>query len=177
MKRLAIIYLFAALLTPAAERPQELLELAAKQGVKPHDSSNPSVFLYAFTRNGEKHDTLVLTAGSTLQIDVPVTNSAKCISLKAAMPFNLGDGAALKISTGDANHRQQVLKLSLDPVHVRGDRSWIPIRFAIPDGANPLQLTFEAEPGARNDSTADWIGLAAGSDRGCLLAETSQSSK
>jgi len=167
MKSLAILYLIA----------QGLLELATQQGVKPHDSSNPSVFLYAFTRNGEKHDTLVLTAGASLQIDVPVTDSAKCISLKAAMPFNLGDGATLKISTGDASHRQQVLKLSLDPVHMRADRTWIPIRFAIPDGANPLHLTFEAEPGARNDSTGDWIGLAAGSERGCLLAETSRSSK
>src|SRR6476646_10725552 len=110
-----------------------LLELAAQQGIRPHDGNNQSVFLYTFTRNGETKQTVVVTAGASFQLDLQ-TNSAQCVSLAAAMPFNLGDGATLRISIGDGADQAPVTELSLDPVHLRADRKWIPIRFAIPTG-------------------------------------------
>jgi hypothetical protein len=149
-----------------------LLELAAQQGVRPHDGNNQSVFLYTFTRNGEKKDTVVVTAGATFQLDLP-PNSAQCVSVSAAMPFNLGDGATLKISIGEAEDQRPAAEVSLDPVHVRADRKWIPIRFAIPAGLKAIRVKFEAGPGKRNDSTADWIGLAPGPDSSCLLGSPS----
>jgi hypothetical protein len=167
-----VIPFLAVLFVPLVQPTPGLVELAARQGIRLHEGNDQTVFLYTFTRNGEKKNTVVVTAGASLQVDASA-DSASCISLSVAMPFNLGDGAVLKISLGDDQRLQPAVDLSLDPVHVRADRRWIPLQFPIPAGLKSVRLKFEAEPGRRNDFTGDWIGLAAGPDASCLFGKAS----
>lgn len=158
----------------AQDRP-ELLAMAAAKGIKPVGDPIESVFLYSFTRSGERRESLVLLPGAVFEADLMNTGSGACVSLAVSMPFNLGDGAMLRISTGDGQVRQEAVRLLLDPAHVRAHRAWMPVRFAIPGGQNRVQLRFEVDPGVRGDHTADWVGLTAGNDPECLFAAPKRS--
>jgi hypothetical protein len=161
-----LIWLFAG----TTGGPQGLLELAMAQGIHAHTSETQSVFLYSFTRGGERRDTLVLTAGAAFQIEVPNPDARPCVSLLAAMPFNLGDGAILGISTEANGERVQLFQRKIDPAHQRADRDWLPLRLDVPSTANPILLRFAVEAGIHQDFTGDWIGLTAGPDQECLFS-------
>jgi hypothetical protein len=160
-----LVWLFAS---PAG--PPGLLELASAKGIGPHTSDAQSIFLYTFTRGGERRDTLVLTAGSTFQIEVPNPSAQSCVSLLAGMPFNLGDGAILNIYTDTAAEKVKILQRTIDPAHHRPDRDWLPIRFDVPSSSNSILLSIEVDAGSRKDFTGDWVGLAGGRDKQCLLS-------
>ena len=93
------------------------------------------------------------------------------------MPFNLGDGAVLKISIRDGTTQSEAVKLFLDPAHIRAHRAWIPVRFEVPAGMEHFRLLLEVTAGARGEYTGDWVGLAAGNESGCLLAAPSANPK
>ena len=153
------------------DNPPDLLQLATAQGIRQNNGSD-HVFLYTFARQGQSRETLVLLPGAVFQTGVIRSGAQRCISLQAAMPFNLGDGAVLKISLADERRRVQAVQLSLDPAHIRAHRAWTPIRLVIPTDMDHFTLQFEVDAGARGDSTADWVGIAAGSEAGCLLADS-----
>ena len=170
--KLAWLMLLAPLLfqqDPQKDRP-EWIAIAAAKGVKAIGSNPEGMFLYSFTRNGERRESLLMLPGAVFQTDVQNVQSPACVSLAAAMPFNLGDGAVLRISAGDELRQQETVRLLLDPAHVRAHRAWVPVRFEIPAGQNRVRLRFEVDPGIRGDHTADWVGLAAGNEPGCLFA-------
>ena len=148
-----------------------LFDVAASKGVKEFGAGVEGTFLHTFTRAGTRRETLVLLAGAVFQTDSMTAIPSRCVSLVAAMPFNLGDGAVLKIIANDETRQQPVFQLSLDPAHVRADRKWLPVRFDIPAVMNHVVLRFEVTAGPRGDQTGDWIGLAPGSEPGCLFAE------
>jgi hypothetical protein len=160
-----LAWLIALLSGMAIQNPPGLLEIAAGNGIKQHGSGPDQIFLYAFTRDGYRREALVLTPGAVFQTEFPESGSPRCVSLLVAMPFNLGDGAVLKISAG--NH---AIQLALDPAHVRAHRAWLPVRLDLPPGEGRFTLRFEVDAGVRGDFTADWVGLAPGSEPGCLLA-------
>jgi len=148
-----------------------LLAIAAAKGVKGLGQPIQQAFLFSFVRDGQRRDTLLLLAGAAFETDeVQPPGSSRCVSLLAAMPFNLGDGAILKISVRDGGTLHQILERPLDPAHIRADRAWVPIRFDIPAGLQRPRLLFEVSAGARGDGTGDWVGLAPGTERGCLFA-------
>jgi len=153
------------------ERRPDLLQMAAAQGIREISSDSNRVFLYAFTRHGQFYKTLVLTAGTMFQTGIIKPGGARCVSLWAAMPFNLGDGAGLTIVLTNETRRSETVQLYLDPAHVRAQRAWVPIRFEIPPDMDHFVLKFDVNAGPRGDYTGDWIGLAAGGETGCLLAE------
>jgi hypothetical protein len=143
------------------------------EGVGIHDVGGDSnrVFLYPFARHGEVHRTLVVTAGNTFSTSVIQRGGATCVSLKAAMPFDLGDGAGLTIVLKNESRRIEAARIYLDPAHVRADRAWKPLRFEIPADLDHFTLQFSVDTGPRGEPTADWIGLASGSERACLFGE------
>jgi hypothetical protein len=169
--KLAWLILLAPFLFPQdTQKVQpELIAIAAAKGIKAIGSNPEGMFLYSFTRNGERRESLLLLPGAVFQADVQNVQSPACVSLAAAMPFNLGDGAVLRISVGDELRQQEAVLLSLDPAHVRAHRAWVPVRFEIPAGLNRVRLRFEVDPGIRGDHTADWVGLAAGNEPECLF--------
>jgi hypothetical protein len=148
-----------------------LVEMAAAQGVHEISSDSSQIFLYAFTRHGQFRKALVLTAGKTFRTGIIKPGAARCVSLLAAMPFDLGDGAGLRVILTDEARRIEAVRIYLDPAHVRADRAWIPVRFDIPPDMDHFILQFDVDAGPRGDTTADWFGLAAGNDAGCLLGE------
>ena len=160
-----------SLMAVANDSRPDLLQMAAAQGIREISSDSNKVFLYTFTRHGQFHKTLVLTAGTMFQTSIIKPGPARCVSLLAAMPFNLGDGAGLTILLTNETRRTEALRLYLDPAHIRAHRAWITIRLEIPEGMDHFILQFDVNAGPRGDYTADWIGLAAGGDAGCLLAE------
>ena len=146
------------------------METARAQGILPLVSTD-SPFIYALTRAGERRQSVVLTPGNVYETDAVNASGAGCVSLRAAMPFNLGDGAVLSISLIDGDEEFATLELGLDPAHVREHRRWTPLRLEVPAGMESFRLNAEVGAGSRQDSTADWIGLAAGPERGCVFAE------
>jgi hypothetical protein len=147
----------------------DLLQIASAKGITGAASPAPQVFLLPFIRDGQRRDTLILQAGGRFDTGIITANSFHCVSLVAAMPFNFGDGAVLKISVADGNSIEPAAELMLDPAHVRAHRKWIPVRFGIPAGRQQLRLVFEVTAGIRGDAIADWLGLAAGPESGCLF--------
>jgi hypothetical protein len=143
--------------------------MARSQGL--HEIRTGDVkFIYAFTRQGRMRETLVLLPGAVFSTMVLTPGSRRCVSMFAAMPFNLGDGAVLRIFIADETRERQAIELNLDPAHIRAHRAWTPIRFEIPQGMDHFTLRFEVNPGPRGDGVADWMGLAAGDEAGCLLS-------
>jgi hypothetical protein len=155
--------------------PPLLTDVAASSGIPTLAiSPNANVFLYAFTRAGQFRESLVLLAGATFGTDLMNLPQGRCISLTAAMPSNLGDGATLNISVEDGLGELELRQFTLDPAHVREHRSWLPIRIDVPDRTRNIRIRFAVGAGVRGDETADWIGLAAGPDAGCLFAEPAE---
>jgi hypothetical protein len=146
-----------------------LLSIAASRGIR-QVAPNSSIFFYAFVREGQRRETLVLTPGAVFEIGPLQTGPRSCVSLLAAMPWNLGDGADLKISIVDGAQQRQAADVYLDPAHQRAHRAWIPIRLDVPQSTDHFTLRFEVGPGPRGDLTGDWIGVAPGPERGCLFA-------
>lgn len=147
-----------------------LVQIAVARGIKPIMTGSEGVFLYTFTREGQRRESVVLTAGATFEIEVANARLHRCVSLMAAMPFNLGDGALLKIALRDGIRPGANLQVFLDPTHTRAHRGWVPVRLEVPAGQDQVRLLFEVSAGTRGDYTADWIGLAAGAESGCLLS-------
>lgn len=162
--------LLAALQGSPAGNPAGLLGIASAKGVKQLSTGLETTFTYAFTRGGQRRQSLVLTPGATFETPLLPVHSPGCVSLMAGMPFNLGDGATLKIEVWDETVRQSAIEVSLDPAHIRAHREWIPVRLNIPAGQDSVRLRFEVTAGIRGDQTADWVGIAAGAEPGCLLA-------
>ena len=163
--------LLAALPQSPAGNPTALLEIAAQKGVRQLATGLENTFIYAFTRGGQRRQSLVLTPGATFETSILPVDSPGCVSLMAGMPFNLGDGATLKIELWDETRRQSAVEVALDPAHVRAHRAWVPVRLNIPAGRNRVRVRFEVTAGIRGDQTADWVGIAAGAEPGCLLAD------
>jgi hypothetical protein len=149
----------------------DFLAMAAARGIGAHGSGPESVFFYAFTRGGRFREALVIEAGASFETNIIEPEAQRCVSLMAAMPWNLGDGAVLRVSLDNGGRLTEVVRLPLDPAHIRAHRAWVPVRFGIPAEAKAVRLRFEVDPGSRNDSTADWLGLAAGDEAGCLFAQ------
>jgi len=143
--------------------------MAANQGIPEISSDSTRVFLYTFARHGEVHKTLVVTAGNTFKTAVIKSGSARCVSLLAGMPFDLGDGAGLTILLSNETRQFEAARLYLDPAHVRADRAWKPIRLEVPANTDHFFLQFNVDPGPRGDYTGDWIGIADGTDPDCQL--------
>lgn len=149
-----------------------LLELASNQGVKPIVSEDQKIFLYSFTRGGVQRDALVLTPGAAFDSGPLTTeNRRTCVSVFVAMPFNLGDGAILTISTIGKAEESEALRLNIDPAHNREHRAWIPLRIRLPKATSPIHIRFRVTAGPLGDGTGDWIGIAPGPDPECLLAK------
>ena len=164
--------------TPAVPKAPQLIDLAQTQGVRGINGGSEAVFVYTFTRQGQRRETLVVTAGSAFEMEISNSSGRTCMSLSAAMPFNLGDGAVLKLSIRDEAGGKQILELPLDPAHVRAHRQWLPIRVGAPAGL-PLRflLRLEVTAGVRGDYTADWVGVTGGDEPGCLFTSTAGSRK
>lgn len=178
MKRMPLLLAgLCLLLTPALSARQAgsngLLEIAAAQGIKTSTGDAPPVFLLTFSREGQRRDTLVLQSGAKFETQAIAAGNRRCVSLFAAIPFNLGDGAVLKISTRDERGMRQAFELTLDPAHVRAHRKWLPIRFDTPSDLPRMSFVFEVSGGSRGDSIADWVGVAPGGDSGCLFSAAS----
>jgi hypothetical protein len=122
-------------------------------------------------REGIRREALVLTSGTAFKLNVANPGRLKCVSLVAGMPFNLGDGALLKVSIEDGAQQDSSFQVFLDPVHVRADRTWRPLRIEIPSAPEKIVLHIQVEAGNRGNSTADWVGLAAGGESDCLLGD------
>jgi hypothetical protein len=165
------LIVWLSLMAVANQNRPDLIQMAAAQGIREIGSDSSQVFLYGFTRHGQFRKTVVLTAGTMFQTSTIKPGAARCVSLLAAMPFDLGDGAGLRILLTNETRRIEAIRLYLDPAHVRAHRAWIPIRFEIPSDMDHFVLQFDVDAGPRGDTTADWIGLAAGGEVGCLLAE------
>jgi hypothetical protein len=146
-----------------------LIQIALARGIK-QSTGAEGVFLYTFVRESIRRESLVLTAGAAFETNVTNPDRRKCVSLVAAMPFNLGDGALLKISIRGGAQQDSSFQIFLDPVHVRAHRSWLPLRLEIPSAPEQILLHIQVEAGSRGNYTADWVGLAAGGDSECLLA-------
>ena len=165
----------ASQIVPAQEIPfdsgvQGLIEMAEANGIGPIGTQAGNTFLYTFTRNGQFRKSLVLLPRAVFETDMIETGSGQCVSLVVAVPFNLGDGVSLEISIRSRSETTVIMRVSLDPAHVRAHRTWVPIRFDIPAQKDALRLRFEVDAGTRGDETGDWIGIAAGNDSGCLFA-------
>ena len=152
----------------AIDESPQLLELARSQGIEQIGEDPPPVFLYTFTRGGQRRESLLLLPNGVFEVDIG-SSSWECVSLVASMPFNLGDGAVLIVSVDDGNVLQQAVRLLLDPVHIREHRAWLPVRFELPGNQSGIQLRFEIEAGVRGDTTADWVGIAPGPETECLF--------
>lgn len=153
-----------------AGRPN-LQELAARKGIRPILGPDQDIFLYDFGRGGIRRESLVLTPGAVFEADFAVEQQRPCASLLAAMPFNLGDGATLDVAALSASEEVQLVHLHIDPAHNRKDRSWIPLRFKIPQFGKPFRVRFKVQPGPNGDFTGDWIGIAPGPDSACLFSQ------
>jgi hypothetical protein len=162
-----------AALIPLASTPQEnvpsLLRMAAEQGIKQLGAGSETMFLYRFTRAGQRRDALVLTPATKFETTPLQSATLRCVSLLAAMPFNLGDGATLSISLKASGQERRTLQLDLDPAHVRAHRAWLPIRFGVPSDLGDFTIVFEVTAGTRGDQTGDWVGLSSGTDKSCLF--------
>ena len=145
-----------------------LIQMAANQGIREISNGSNGVFIYTFARHAEIHKTLVVTAGNTFKTALIKSGAARCVSLLAGMPFNLGDGAGLSILLSNETQQVEAARLNLDPAHVRADRAWKPIKFRIPANIDHFFLQFNVDAGPRGDYTGDWIGIADGSDSDCL---------
>jgi hypothetical protein len=146
-----------------------LIRIAADQGIRPLAAGSDTIFVYRFTRGGQRRDALVLTPDTRFET-TPLRSAAQhCVSLVAAMPFNLGDGATLSISVRASGQDRRVIQLDLDPAHVRAHRAWLPIRFDVPPDLGDFTIVFQVTAGARGDQTGDWVGLSSGTDKSCLF--------
>jgi hypothetical protein len=158
---------------PTQERaeagPTGLIDIAVSRGVEPLSANPGNVFLYSFTRGGTLRDTVTLLPGGVFQTGQLRNISTDCLSLVAAMPTNLGDGAVLHVAVEGSGGWRELAELRLDPAHVREQRGWVPLRVDIPEGSDGLRLRFEVSAGSRNDPTADWLGIAGGLDDRCLF--------
>ena len=168
---LATVLIVATMLAGVAtaqESVPSLLRMAADKGVHQLGAGSETIFLYRFTRGGQRRDALVLTPSVTFETTPFRAASHHCVSLVAAMPFNLGDGATLSVWV-KSSQSQRVFQLDLDPAHVRAHRAWLPIRFNLPAVRGNYTIVFEVTAGARGDQTGDWMGLAPGTDKSCLF--------
>jgi len=147
-----------------------LIETAKAGGIGPVGAESGNTFLYTFTRAGQFRESLVLLPGAVFETALTEIGAGRCISLVAAIPYNLGDGAVLEISVEGGSEQPKVVRVFLDPAHVRAHRTWVPIRLDIPADHDRVRLRFEVDPGIRGDQTGDWMGLAAGNDAGCIFA-------
>ena len=166
---LAILASLLAVKVAAQENAPSLLRIAADQGIRQLGTRSDTIFLYRFTRGGQRRDALVLTPATRFETTPLRSSTRHCVSLLAAMPFNLGDGARLDISLKASERDRRVFQLDLDPAHVRAERAWLPIRFDVPPNIGDFTLIFEVTPGSRGDQIGDWIGISAGPDKSCLF--------
>jgi hypothetical protein len=165
----AIVASLLAVAVAAQENTPSLLRIAANQGIRQLGAGSDTIFLYRFTRAGQRRDALVLTPATRFET-TPVRSATRhCVSLLAAMPFNLGDGATLNVTVRASGQDRRVIQLDLDPAHVRAHRGWLPIRFDVPPDAGDFTVVFEVTPGSRGDQIGDWVGLSAGRDPSCLF--------
>lgn len=166
---MSLLLIFALFAAQAATL--DLVALAKTHGISSTFTGKEGIFLYNFTRQGERRETLLLIAGNSFEMQIENPKAARCISLLTAMPFNLGDGAELKIELSTtAGAWKEDKAISMDPAHVRADRAWIPVHMDLPSGLTTFRLRLHVSPGPRGDETGDWIGVAAGPERSCLLA-------
>ena len=150
--------------------PPELIRSAVSRGIKTAEADpNQNVFIYSFTRGGTLRESLVLLPGGVFETDTMNLPSRGCVSVRAAMPWNLGDGAILSVWIERRNQRELAVELPLDPAHVREHRDWVPIRFDLPSDPDGLRLVFGVEAGPRGDQTGDWVGLTDGNDLECFF--------
>src|SRR5206468_2340220 len=91
----ALLFALLSTLVAASEEAPSLIKMARSQGL--HEIRTGDVkFIYAFTRQGRMRETLVLLPGAVFSTMVLTPGSRRCVSMFAAMPFNLGDGAVLR---------------------------------------------------------------------------------
>ena len=169
---LAIVVIVVTMLAGVAiaqESVPSLLRIAADKGVHQLGAGSETIFLYRFTRGGQRRDALVLTPSVTFETTPFRAASHHCVSLVAAMPFTLGDGATLSVWVKSSRQSQRVFQFDLDPAHVRAHRAWLPIRFNLPAVRGDYTIVFEVTAGARGDQTGDWVGLSSGTDKSCLF--------
>jgi hypothetical protein len=165
-----LVWLAAASIFVKDSRP-DLLQMARSQDIHELSASSTRVFFYTFARGGDVKKAVVVTAGNIFRTGIIKPDSARCVSLNAAMPFDHGDGAELTILLMNETHRSEAARIYLDPAHIRADRAWKPIRFEVPPGIDHFMLEFSVSAGPRGDYTSDWIGLAPGPAGDCLFAE------
>jgi hypothetical protein len=115
-----------------------LIDTARASGIRPLVENGPDTFFYRFTRGGQFRESLVLLPRAVFETDLIDVGRGRCVSLMAGIPFNLGDGAILEISAEGISGQPQVVRVSLDPAHVRADRTWTPIRLDIPANEGPI---------------------------------------
>lgn len=156
--------------TPGPQYPRNLLEIAIKQGVRTLGAIQTKIFLYAFTRNRVFRNALVLTPGTVFDMGPLKRDGKTCISLSLAMPFNLGDGAGLRVTYIDNSNQSELYYGFLDPAHLREHRKWVVAMFQIPVGAEEFRLRFEVDSGNNGNMTGDWFGLTSGLDDRCLFS-------
>ena len=166
---LAILVALIPFASTAQENVPSLFRMAAEQGIKQLGTGSETMFLYRFTRAGQRRDALVLTPATKFETTPLQSATLRCVSLLAAMPFNLGDGATLSISLKASGQERRTLQLDLDPAHVRAHRAWLPIRFLVPSDIGDFTIVFEVTAGSRGDQTGDWVGLSSGTDKSCLF--------
>jgi hypothetical protein len=165
----AIVASLLAVAVAGQGNTPSLLRIAEDKGIRQLGSGADSAFLYRFTRAGQRRDALVLTPASRFET-TPLRNvTPHCVSLLAAMPFNLGDGAVLNVTVRGSGQDRHVIELALDPAHIRAHRAWLPIRFDVPVDAGEFTIVFEVTPGSRGDQIGDWVGLSPGPDKSCLF--------
>jgi hypothetical protein len=165
----AIVASLLAVAAAGQGNTPSLLQIAADNGIRQLGSGTDSVFFYRFTRAGQRRETLVLTPAARFET-TPLRNVRHaCVSLLAAMPFNLGDGAILNVIVRASGQERRVIELALDPAHIRAHRAWLPIRFEVPADAGEFTIVFEVTPGARGDQIGDWVGVSPGPDKSCLF--------
>jgi hypothetical protein len=158
---------------PTSSQPLlSLLDLARQKGLKPPVSDDQKLFLYRFSRAGIPLETVLLTPGAVFELEIPPVNKPTCISFRVAMPFNLGDGAALAISIAFGGVERVIFERHFDPAHIRSDRAWAPVDLEIPPRVDASVLRFKVNPGAAGDYSGDWVGIAPGLGRGCLFSFT-----
>jgi len=164
-----VVATMLAVVATAQNSVPSLLRIAADKGVHQLGAGSETIFLYRFTRGGQRRDALVLTPGTKFESTPMQSAAPHCVSLLAAMPFNLGDGATLNIALKASGQEHRVFQLELDPSHVRADRAWLPIRFDVTPDLRDFTIVFEVTAGARGDQTGDWVGLSSGTDKSCLF--------
>jgi hypothetical protein len=156
---------------PALSLPlPSLLDLARQKGLNLPVSEDQKMFLFRFSRAGIPLDTILLTPGAVFELEIPPLNKSTCISFRAAMPFNLGDGAMLMISIVYRGVEKVVVERHFDPAHIRSDRTWASIDFEVPSRVDASVLRLTVNPGGAGDYSGDWVGIAPGLGQGCLFS-------